>query len=154
MPWHVVIAVREHLPNTARVRLARMHKLGLHGRHAMNKQLPHVVTPVFAKMANGKIGPHNMIWPSFWGTRSQPSFWGTKTGDAVTPLPFELEDMVVDNLSENTESDPTKLSDETITAVLKLIASQSEGEEEVEVEDEVADQTEDEVAAEEEEEEQ
>ena len=120
--------------NTVRVRTARMHKLGLHGRHAMNKQLPHVVTPVFAKMANGKIGPHNMIWPSFWATRYQPSFWGTKTGDAVTPLPFELEDMVVDNLSENTESDPTKLSDETITSVLKLIAAQSEGEEEVEVE--------------------
>ena len=123
--------------NTARVRTARMHKLGLHGRHAMNKQLPHVVTPVFAKMANGKIGPHNMIWPSFWGTRYQPSFWGTKTGDAVTPLPFELEDMVVDHLSEkadgeDTESDPMKLSDERITAVLKLIATGGGDQEEVE----------------------
>ena len=125
--------------NTARVRTARMHKLGLHGRHAMNKQLPHVITPVFAKMANGKIGPHNMIWPSFWGTRYQPSFWGIKTGDVVTRLPFEMEDMVVDYLStdgngENSESDPTKLSDETITAVLKLIEKQGDDEEGVEVE--------------------
>ena len=57
--------------NTARVRTARVHKLGLHGKLAsMQPQLPHVVTPVFARMANGKIGPHNMIWPSFWGTRT------------------------------------------------------------------------------------
>ena len=57
--------------NTARVRTARIHKLGLHGKLAsMQPQLPHVVTPVFARMANGKIGPHNMIWPSFWGTRT------------------------------------------------------------------------------------
>ena len=103
----------------------------------MNKQLPHVVTPVFAKMANGKIGPHNMIWPSFWGTRSQPSYWGTKSGDTVIPLPFELEDIVSDHLrdmasGEDSESDPTKLSDEIIASTLKLIAKQDEGEEEPE----------------------
>ena len=55
----------------------------------------------------------------------------------MTPLPFELEDMVVDHLSEkadreDTESDPTKLSDERITAVLKLIATGGVDQEEVE----------------------
>jgi len=57
--WH---SDRLSEENTVHVRTTLMHNLGMHGRQALNKKLPHVVTPVFAKMANGKIGPHNMIW--------------------------------------------------------------------------------------------
>ena len=103
---------------TSRVRTARIHKLGLHGRHAMNKQLPHVITPVFARTANGKIAPHNMIWPSFWGVR---------TNDVVKPLPPILvreiasDELGVENDNPERVNDWIELSEEQIGKVLKLI---------------------------------
>ena len=105
--------------NTARVRTARIHKLGLHGKLAsMQPQLPHVVTPVFARMANGKIGPHNMIWPSFWGTQ---------TNGVVKPLaPNLVREIAPDELGIEIEepervNDWIELSEEQIGNVLKLI---------------------------------
>ena len=105
--------------NTARVRTARIHKLGLHGKLAsMQPQLPHVVTPVFARMANGKIGPHNMIWPSFWGTQ---------TNGVVKPLaPNLVREIAPDELGIEIDepervNDWIELSEEQIGNVLKLI---------------------------------
>jgi hypothetical protein len=105
--------------NTARVRTARIHKLGLHGKLAsMQPQLPHVVTPVFARMANGKIGPHNMIWPSFWGTQ---------TNGVVKPLaPNLVREIAPDELGIEIEApervnDWIELSEKQIGNVLKLI---------------------------------
>jgi len=48
------------------IRTARIHKLGLHGKHHVDLELPHIAAPVFVKGDDGKIGPHHMIWPSFW----------------------------------------------------------------------------------------
>ena len=105
--------------NTARVRTARMHKLGRHGPHGrVQPQLPHVVTPVFARMANGKIGPHNMIWPSFWGTQ---------TNDVVKPLAPELvRELAPDQLGLDADdpervNDWIELTEEQIGGVLKAI---------------------------------
>ena len=105
--------------NTARVRTARMHKLGRHGPHGrVQPQLPHVVTPVFARMANGKIGPHNMIWPSFWGTQ---------TNDVVKPLAPELvRELASDELGLDADdpervNDWIELTEEQIGDVLKSI---------------------------------
>jgi hypothetical protein len=105
--------------DTARVRTARIHKLGLHGKLAsMQPQLPHVVTPVFARMANGKIGPHNMIWPSFWGTR---------TNGVVKPLaPRLVREIAADELGMKIAepervNDWIELTEKQIGNVLKLI---------------------------------
>ena len=112
---------------TGRVRTARIHKLGLHGKHAMNKQLPHVITPVFAKAENGKISPHNMIWPSFWGV---------KTNDVVKPLPpILVREIASDELGLETDNperlnDWIELSEEQIAKVLKLINDEYKSEDE------------------------
>ena len=112
---------------TGRVRTARIHKLGLHGKHAMNKQLPHVITPVFAKAENGKISPHNMIWPSFWGL---------KTNDVVKPLPpILVREIASDELGVETDNperlnDWIELSEEQIAKVLKLINDEYKSEDE------------------------
>ena len=105
--------------NTARVRTARMHKLGLHGKLAsMQPQLPHVVTPVFARMANGKIGPHNMIWPSFWGTQ---------TNGVVKPLAPNLvreiapDELGIEIVEPERVNDWIELTEKQIGKVLKLI---------------------------------
>ncbi|HOK65995.1 MAG TPA: cytochrome c3 family protein [Anaerohalosphaeraceae bacterium] len=62
----------------AQWRTARMHKIGLHGKHSMDLRLPKVYGPVFLKGHDGKIGPHRLFWPAYWGLLE---------GDSVLPLP-------------------------------------------------------------------
>ena len=49
------------------VRTARSHRSGLHGKHHQNLRLPHIMTPVFVRGESGKIEPHNLFWPTYWG---------------------------------------------------------------------------------------
>lgn len=51
----------------AQWRTARMHKIGLHGKHSVDLQLPKVYGPVFLKGEDGKIGPYRLFWPAYWG---------------------------------------------------------------------------------------
>ena len=60
-----------------RVRTPRIHRLGLHDKHRLDLDLPHVATPVFVKNENGKIGAARLIWPAFWGRIKD---------DKVTPI--------------------------------------------------------------------
>ncbi|HNQ34006.1 MAG TPA: hypothetical protein PKJ93_09550, partial [Methanoculleus sp.] len=102
------------------VRTARVHKLGLHGKHAANLHLPHVLTPVFARQADGKIAPHKMFWPAFWGTM---------VGDEVKPmLPQEVALIAAEPLGLNLHTtdrinDWEPLDEETIAQVLGAIAA-------------------------------
>ncbi len=113
------------------VRTSRIHKLGLHGKHAVNMSLPHVMSPVFVRgeggesegggesCDGGKIGPRKMLWPAFWGVMA---------GDKVRPLTPEVVAMVAaDALELNIQSvkrvnDWRPLSEEKIAEVLGLIA--------------------------------
>ncbi len=61
-----------------RWRTARMHKIGLHGKHKQDIRLPHIYAPVLLKGSDGKIGSYAMIWPAFWATLAD---------DAVVPIP-------------------------------------------------------------------
>ena len=61
-----------------RWRTARMHKLGLHGKHKQELRQPHVYAPVLLKGDDGKIGAHYLVWPAFWATLKD---------EAVTPIP-------------------------------------------------------------------
>ena len=49
-----------------RIRTARIHKTGLHGKHNLNLVQPHVYGPVLMKGENGKIAPHKLFWPAYW----------------------------------------------------------------------------------------
>jgi hypothetical protein len=66
---------------TIRTKTARAHGLGTYNVNKSADVLPHIVYPVFAKQENGKIGPHKLIWPTFWGTLK---------GQKVTPIPIEI----------------------------------------------------------------
>ena len=43
------------------------HRLGTVGVNKSADALPHIYSPVFTELENGKIGPHKLIWPAFWG---------------------------------------------------------------------------------------
>ena len=44
------------------------HGLGEKG-HRTGEELPALVAPVYTRDQNGKIAPHKVMWPAFWGTR-------------------------------------------------------------------------------------
>jgi len=66
---------------THRVKTARAHGLGTHIGKAKDEVLPHIISPVFAEQQDGRIAPHNLIWPAFWG--------GLK-GEKVEPIAIEI----------------------------------------------------------------
>jgi hypothetical protein len=43
------------------------HRLGTPNVNKSREMLPHIAAPVFAKQADGKIAPHKLVWPAFWG---------------------------------------------------------------------------------------
>ncbi len=73
---------------------SRAHRLGTIGVNKSPEALPHIITPVFANqgcigaayigklllMETGKIAPHKMIWPAYWGVLED---------DKVTPIDIE-----------------------------------------------------------------
>ena len=71
---------------TILVKTARAHRLGTIGVNKSHEALPHIVTPVYATGDDGKIAPHKLIWPSYWGTLAD---------QAVAPVAFETVTKVV-----------------------------------------------------------
>ena len=60
-----------------RVRTSRANRLGIAGRAQWQTASPVIVEPVFVRGKDGKIAPHRMMWPAFWGKLD---------GQKVTPL--------------------------------------------------------------------
>ena len=66
---------------TILTKTSRAHRLGTLGVNKSHEALPHIIAPVFAKqggtgvaylgkllvMKGGKIAPHKLIWPAYWG---------------------------------------------------------------------------------------
>ena len=106
---------------TGLVKTARIHKLGLHDIHHVDLELPHIAAPVFAKGQDGKIAPHKMLWPAFWGRM--------KDKTVVPLMPEVVREAAVDVLELEVQSAetvngwrPLKLAQ--ITKVLKLLREQ------------------------------
>lgn len=97
------------------------HKLGLPAPSRGENTPPVIVQPVFLRDGNGRIAPHKMVWPSYWGLM--------KEGKVTPILPEEVTKIAEDKFPRQTreeiERDPynTKpLADETIKEVLTALA--------------------------------
>lgn len=51
-----------------RIKTSRAHKLGTRGVNRSPDALPHITRTVFAKDSDGRVAPHNILWPAFWAT--------------------------------------------------------------------------------------
>jgi len=60
-----------------RVRTSRSNRLGIYGVAQWYTDSPYIVEPVYVKESDGKLVPHRMMWPAFWGRLE---------GETVTPL--------------------------------------------------------------------
>jgi len=66
---------------TAAIKTSMAHALGLPKANKSDQALPHIISPVFAKGVDGKIAPHNLLWPSYWAELQ---------GDEVAPLALDV----------------------------------------------------------------
>ncbi len=102
------------------VRTSRAHKLGVHTVRNQPSELPYIVSPVFMRTEGGKIAPHNVLWPSFWGRMH---------GDSATPLlPETVNEIAGETLGPaDAGSTQTTLDEPTVVKVLQSIAAAGEG---------------------------
>jgi hypothetical protein len=108
--------------DTTLVRTARIHKLGLHGKHAVSLKLPHVQWPVFVRGADGKIAPNKLMWPAFWGT--------SKDGKLTPMTPKAVKEAIGDLIKSDPAAarvnDWIPLDPDTITAGLQALTASIE----------------------------
>jgi hypothetical protein len=107
---------------TTLTKTARAHRLGTIGVNKSHEALPHISSPVFAKQPDGKIAPHKLIWPAFWGSMK---------GEDVTPIAFETARDVVGKALAELQLPPSgdwpALTAEHITEALKSLQKSVEG---------------------------
>lgn len=119
---------------TYRTKTSRAHALGVYGVKKTDEMLPHVMSPVFARQGGigaaylgylvtlsggGKIGPHKLLWPAFWGSLN---------GQKVTPVTLEIvrrtARRVIGRRMLLPSGDWPALTAEHITKSLKLLSSE------------------------------
>ncbi len=101
---------------TELVQTSMAHGLGLTSRDRGPHDPPFIAQPVFLKQQDGKIGPHSVIWPSFWGKMQ---------GNDVKPmLPGQVASLAGAVLGDkNTRLNEWKpLTDAQTTATLSALA--------------------------------
>ena len=122
---------------TVLTKTSRAHRLGTIGVNKSHEVLPHIISPVFSEQGGigaayigkllilkaGKIAPHKMIWPAYWGI--------IKDQD-VMPIDFEVVKQTVGKVLTNVKlpltGDWPLLSDENVTEVLKSLKGSVDGE--------------------------
>jgi len=125
------------IEKTVLTKTSRAHRLGTIGVNKSHEALPHIISPVFSEHSGigaayigrllllkaGKIAPHKMIWPAFWGI--------IKDKD-ITPINFDVVrqkvGQVLSNLSLPASGDWPALSDENVIQALKSLKGTVEGE--------------------------
>jgi len=105
---------------TIRTKTARAHGLGTYNSNKSDDALPHIVYPVYMRGADGKIAPHKMVWPAFWGR--------LKDGN-ITPVGPEAVKLVAgkvisESLNGSFGNWPS-LTDEQVVKVLTLLSSEN-----------------------------
>jgi hypothetical protein len=101
---------------TILVKTARAHRLGTIGVNKSHEVIPHIVAPVFATQADGKIAPHKLVWPSYWGSME---------GEDVKPIAFETVTTVIGEVLAGLErpasgSWPALTAEHIVKALMEL----------------------------------
>lgn len=64
-----------------KIRLSRVHRLGIYGVARWDTDLPEVLAPVYSRESTGKLTPQRLIWPAYWGFKKE---------GRILPLPPEI----------------------------------------------------------------
>lgn len=104
--------------NAQAVKTSQAHALGTHTVNRSPVALPHLAAPVFVREDNGKIAPHKMMWPAFWGRMN---------GSDVIPLLPEavaaLSDTLFAAVDSTRSGDWLAFTDDQISQMLQRLAA-------------------------------
>ena len=110
-PWPVEKAYQ--------TKTSRAHRLGTKNVNKADDMLPHIMSPVFAKGYDGKIGPHKLFWPAFWA--------GLKDKD-ITPLKLEVVAPIAEQVMAGVKLSPTgswrTFTEKQLTNILDLLSKE------------------------------
>jgi hypothetical protein len=99
---------------------SRAHRLGTPNVTKTPEMLPHIASPVFAKQGDGKIAPHKLVWPSFWGVLTEAN---------IEPVPLDTVTKVVGRALAGEKPPPSggwpEFTTEHIVKGLTSLASES-----------------------------
>jgi hypothetical protein len=114
---------------TGLVKTSRAHALATTYAENAEQALPHIVYPVFAKQADGKIAPHKMIWPAFWATIQEAEHKTQNAEERVMPIRLEVIEpmakrVIQRSLMPKTNDWPT-LTDEIVRQMLTSLSRSS-----------------------------
>ena len=119
---------------TILTKTSRAHRLGTPNVNKAQEVLPHIVSPVFARQGGqpqaqlgdglaGKIAPHKVIWPAYWGILED---------DQVKPIALGVVEKVVGKVFADLELPATgdwpKITKEKIIEALKALSPAAAGE--------------------------
>ncbi|TWT67512.1 cytochrome c3 family protein [Allorhodopirellula solitaria] len=93
------------------------HALGAKERRAGDEP-PQILGPVYAKLDDGKIYPHKVTWPAFWGIREEGAITPLNPDDVYTWTRRPLR--VRKNLKEELASDPEKFNEKVAEALAAI----------------------------------
>ncbi len=109
---------------TYRVKNSQAHALGTRTVNKSPDALPHIEYPVMATRADGKIAPHKLIWPAFWGVRD---------ANGVSPLDVSIVTDTIGDLMRKQKffasGDWPEMNDEVVVEALGLLAEAGLGDE-------------------------
>ena len=104
---------------TYQAKTSRAHALGAQGANRSDETLPHIQMPVFAPGHDGKLAPHKLVWPAYWGRLSQ---------EQVTPLAIDrVQDVFRTELKNQFDLENAswpKLTEQDIQTILKALGTQ------------------------------
>jgi hypothetical protein len=115
-----------------RVKTSQAHGLGTHGVNKSDGALPHLMSPVFVQGEDGKIAPHKMFWPAFWGRLavSLPNRALSLSKGTVEPIAYADVNSVTTKIIEKDTlgtGDWPPLIASQITEILRALAAQDSG---------------------------
>ncbi len=97
-----------------RIQTAMAHGLGVASKEHLNEALPYIVSPVYRTLQNGKLAPHKMVWPAFWGRLTQGK---------VTPLePESVQKAAAEVFRTMAKEKYASLNEESISKILTALA--------------------------------
>lgn len=121
---------------TVLTKTSRAHRLGTPNVNKAEEVLPHIISPVFAKqqgiiagyrraaiiLRNGKIAPHKVVWPAFWGILED---------ERVKPIELNIIEKVVrdfvSDLRPSVTGDWSEITKERITKAIKALSAAIDG---------------------------
>jgi len=122
---------------TGRVKTSLAHGLGTHNADKSNDAAPLIFSPVFARQSDGKIAPHDLVWPAYWASNEEITsmltvsswrFWDSnrapiKQSFRVTPIPIAIVIQAAAKVRE--ASAFASITPEFIQTMLQQLASDS-----------------------------